>query len=182
MRGRCCRSTTPSPMKTSRDFFARVGASWVCRRTKSSCSSPSRRSTACRPRCAMRTASWCWARRAATAPRAKTSPPISDHQGRAEDFGGKKPPEVFEVRGEVYMSHADFAAMNERQQKAGEKIFANPRNAAAGSLRQLDPSITAQPSVALLRLSLGRDLGASGQDALGGAAGAQGAGVSRSTR
>jgi DNA ligase (NAD+) len=61
-----------------------------------------------------------------------------------KSFGGKKPPKVFEVRGEVYMSHADFAALNKRQQKAGEKIFANPRNSAAGSLRQLDPSITAR--------------------------------------
>ncbi|OLO07747.1 DNA ligase (NAD(+)) LigA [Salinicola sp. MH3R3-1] len=57
---------------------------------------------------------------------------------------GKSVPSLIEVRGEVYMRHSGFEAMNERARENGDKVFANPRNAAAGSLRQLDSSIAAK--------------------------------------
>jgi DNA ligase (NAD+) len=60
-----------------------------------------------------------------------------------QKLAAKNPPEICEVRGEVYMTHADFAALNQRQAKDGLQTYVNPRNTAAGSLRQLDPAITA---------------------------------------
>lgn len=55
-----------------------------------------------------------------------------------------KAPEVLEVRGEIYMTHKAFAALNARQEKEGKPVYANPRNSAAGSVRQLDPKVTAE--------------------------------------
>ena len=78
-------------------------------------------------------------------------------------------PAILEVRGEVYMSKADFAALNERQEAAGGKIFANPRNAAAGSLRQKDPAVTAARPLRFLAHGWGElseSLGATQQQAM----------------
>jgi len=69
--------------------------------------------------------------------------------------GGEAPPPVIEVRGEIYMPRDLFEAMNRRREEQGQEPFANPRNAAAGSVRQLDPRVTAERPLRLFAYAVG---------------------------
>ena len=71
-------------------------------------------------------------------------------------LSGRSIPDILEVRGEVYISHAGFAALNQQAGAEGQKLFVNPRNAAAGSLRQLDPAITARRSLEMFCYGVGK--------------------------
>ncbi|NCQ23473.1 MAG: DNA ligase (NAD(+)) LigA [Rhodobacteraceae bacterium CG17_big_fil_post_rev_8_21_14_2_50_63_15] len=84
--------------------------------------------------------------RAATRGDGETGENVTANARRVADIPARlnDAPEILEVRGEIYMAHADFEALNARQAERREKPFANPRNAAAGSLRQLDARVTAE--------------------------------------
>ena len=82
-------------------------------------------------------------------------------EGVVEGRAGKKmtPPKLLEVRGEVLMLRRDFEAVNKRALESGEKTFVNPRNAAAGALRQLDPQLTAQRRLSFFAYGIGAQQG-----------------------
>ena len=86
------------------------------------------------------------------------------------DWTRPSPPALVEVRGEVYMSLPDFAALNERRAEAGLSTFMNPRNSAAGTIRQLDPKLAGRPAPVVLGLRDRRHRGDLVRRPLGGAA------------
>ena len=109
---RCCRWRRPTPTTTCEASSSRCSASSGSRATSRWRSPPSPRSTACRSRCATRTASWCRAPRAATASAARTSPPMSAPSRRSRRSLPKAAPDLIEVRGEIYFRKDDFLALN----------------------------------------------------------------------
>jgi DNA ligase (NAD+) len=96
---------------------------------------------------------------AATRGDGRTGEDVTDNIRTIDDIPWHLPdetlPDVLEVRGEVYMPRAAFSALNRQQEAAGEKLFANPRNAAAGSLRQIDARVTARRNLAFYAYGVG---------------------------
>ena len=120
----------------------------------SSSSSPSRRSTGSRSRSSTATACSSAAPRAATARWGRTSRTTCARSPRSRCSIDDAPP-LIEVRGEIYMSLSDFAALNERRAEAGLPTFMNPRNSAAGTIRQLDPQLAAERPLSMWCYGIG---------------------------
>ena len=76
--------------------------------------------------------------------------------GKGDDLFSSSVPDFIDIRGEVYMARADFFELNRKQTENNKKVFANPRNAAAGSLRQLNPAVTADRRLSLFAYAVGR--------------------------
>jgi len=105
-----------------------------------------------------------WLVRAATRGDGRKGENITHNMRRvlagATRLRGRSPPRVLEVRGEVFMRRDDFERLNRVQRQRGEKTFVNPRNAAAGSLRQLDPAVTGSRPLSVCCYALGQVVGA----------------------
>ena len=156
---RCCRSPTRARPTSCAAWIAADAQPPGARGDRGSGVRVRRRAEDRRPRdLAASTATACssGARRAATARSARTSPTTCGRSGsiplRLDD---PDPPALVEVRGEVYMSLPDFATLNERRAEAGLSTFMNPRNSAAGTIRQLDPKLAADRPLSLWAYAIG---------------------------
>ena len=137
----------------------RSGAQRAQTATSRCAMSSSSRSTASPSRCATSTASSCRARRAATASAATTSRPILKTVREVPLVLHGSPPDLLEVRGEVYMTNSELVRLNELRAAAGDPPFANPRNSTAGSLKMLDSRIVAQRRLRFISHGLGESRG-----------------------
>ncbi len=155
---RCCRwPTSARPRSCGRGCS---GCATTSRargsRSRSSSSSPSRRSTAWRCRCCTATGVL---ERGATRGNGEVGEDVTHNIRTIASVPLRlemdDPPALVEVRGEVYMSLPDFAALNERRAEAGLSTFMNPRNSAAGTIRQLDPKLAAERPLSFWAYQIG---------------------------
>ena len=140
--------------------------SWHARLARDGVSDPicsaSSRSTASRSTCSTRAAGWSGRSPAGMARPARTSPPTSRRSTVPHRLTGTDEfpvPELLEVRGEVFLPKVAFERLNDSMTEAGKPVFANPRNAAAGSLRQKDPRVTASRALGMVCHGIGARTG-----------------------